>query len=543
MERIRMQTASRLIVLALLLLAVLASSPGTSGGDPVEPRLSDAEIGHLRHVVALARQDLDDWRGWDAENQFDMEAYRYQIAFIGYALALQQYHSVPAWREVHRDILARLIRRMIQKPVWDYWEIVSRGKQEHDPDFDGPQVGWRDPLREKNVMYSAHLAHLAALYEMLYRDFRWDEAGAFTLRWDASESYAYDLPAVVRRLHDQMATNPWGGIECEINAVFPECNQHAILAMKLYDDTHGTRYFDVRHRFRELFDHAPMVDSETHEVVAFYRVKQGDVLSNRHTRVGFPRDLLVWPMIKIGLMSFDSPAACGWTGAFMHAWEPQLVEHHYPFQKTHHVRPTAAVGQLAPGGDLAEELSVGLFAALAVEVGDVETASGLLAWADEEYDPVLEDGRLRYPRRREGKHRTHNLTGKLIGMARANRPNGLWRLHNEPWRDADFAHPFLEAVEFPQVLVRQAFWDPAAARLVVTLEPGAEPVDTTFRIVRIDATQTWELHRDGTLMAHVAGSRVTGSPDVRIVAPGTLEIATSLAAPQRFGLRRVPPRP
>jgi len=523
------------VALLLTLFGILVACASRVRAD--EPRLSDAEVGQLRHFITLAQQDPDDWTGWEAENQRNMEAYRYQIAFMSYALALQQYHSLPAWRELYRHTQARLILRMLQKPVWEYWEVVSRGMPKHDPDFEGPGPGWRDPVREKNVMYSGHVAHMAALYEMLYRDLRWDERGTLTFRWDADEAYVYDLPMLIRLLHDQMANNPWGGIECEINAVFPECNQHPILAMELYDRLHGTKYFEARHRFHDLFERAPMIDPETHEVVAYYRVKQGDVLSNRHPRVGLPNDLFVWPMVKLGLMSFDSPSACGWTGAFMHAWDPKLVESNYPFQKAHHVEKETD-DQLRPDRDHTPELSVGYFATLAIEVGDADTARGLLAWADAHYGPVSENGELRYPRHREGKYRTSNLTGKLIALARSNRPNGIWQMHNRPWSDDDFAYPLLEGVDFPRVIVRQAFWDPTPGKLVVAIEPGSGPVETSFRLVQLDPSHSWELTRDGAVLARVSGGQATEAHDARVVDPGTLEVTTMLTAPQRFELKR-----
>ncbi|MCP5067588.1 MAG: hypothetical protein GY946_13575, partial [bacterium] len=446
--------------------------------------------------------------------------------------------------------LQRLMLRMLEKPVWEFWEEVSRSQPEHDPDWSGPQKGWRDPVRDKNIMYSGHVAHMAALYEMLYRDLRWDSPGALTFRWDEDEAFVYDLPKLIDLLHKQMTTNAWGGIECEINAVFPECNQHPILAFQLFDHMHGTRSFEARHSFLELFEQAPMVDPETHEVVAFYRVKQEDVLANRNPRVGMPRDLLLWPMVKLGLFSFDSPSACGWTGAFMHAWDPERVELHYPAQKTHHVVPADEGGGVRPGHDLTPELSVGYFATLAVEVGDEETARGLLAWADDHYEPFWEEGALRYPLRREmDEAPTHRLTGKLLAMARSNRPDGLRRLHGEPWDDDDFAHPLLAEVEFPKVVVRQAFWDAPRKTLRISLEPGNDPVGrTSFRLVSLDPQQGYSLVRDGEVVATLEPDQpvathqdtLGSSGEVRRLANDAIEVSIPLQGPTHFELRASP---
>jgi hypothetical protein len=537
------------------LLACLLLGPPAAAGRQVAaaPRgLSDAELGHLREFVRLAFQDLDDWRGWEAKDQRGMEAYRYQAAFMAYALALQQYLSVPAYRELYQKTLARLIERMLQKPVWDYWQEVSQGSGWYDPDFTGPLPAVRDPVRDRNIMYSGHLVHMAALYEMLYRDFRWDLPGAFTFRWSADEAYAYDLPKLVTRIRNEMVAGP-GGVQCEPNLIFPECNQHPILAFKLFDHTHGTDLFAVHAYFLRFFETAPMVDPDTREVVAYYRVKQGDVLGDLNPRVGMPEDLAVWPLTRIGVMSFDSPSACGWTGAFMHGWNPDSVAANYPSQRAHHViRDEAGVH---PSRDLTDQLSVGYFATLAVEMGDEETAKELLDSADASYRPEWQEGRLVYPirpRQIEGLTdrilgwvlwdrgtKTTHLTDKLIALARSDREGGIWQLHNRPFEDADFHHPLVAGVDFPRALVRLAYWDAEAETLHVTLLPGTVVRGATeFRLTGLDPARSWELRVDGTVIARVddwkAGAVGEG---VRVAEPGVLLVRTPLDRELRFTLR------
>jgi hypothetical protein len=538
--------------LVLAALAVLVDAPLARAGEA--PRgLSDEELGHLRQFAKLAFQELDDWRGWEGADQRGMEAYRYQAAFMAYSLALQQYHSVPAYRELYRKTIERLIVRMLQKPVWDYWEEVSQGHERFDPDYAGPLPAVRDPVRDRNIMYSGHLVHMAALHEMLYRDFLWDRPGAFTFRWSDDEAYVYDLPTLIRRIRDEMAAGP-GGVQCEPNLIFPECNQHPILAFKLFDQLHDSDLFAARAHFAELFARAPMVDPETHEVVAYYRVKQDEVLGNLNPRIGMPEDLLVWPLTRLGLMTFDSPSACGWTGVFMHAWDPERVARHYPHQRKHHVLRDAS-GGVRPSFDMTDQLSVGYFASLAVEVGDETTVRELLAYADATYRPEWQEGRLVYPIRErppsgwldrvshwltwERGPLTTNLTGKLIALARSNRRNGVWQLHNRPWTDADFSMPLLEGVDFPRVLVRRAWWDADAQTLHLTLLPGNSAVEPTrFRVAGLDPARAWEILRDGATLARVAeGSADPPGARVRVAAPGVLEVTTSLDSEQRFEVR------
>ncbi len=51
---------TRWLPIVLALIGGLVTNAGAFGGEASEPRLSDAEIGHLRHFVALARQDRAD---------------------------------------------------------------------------------------------------------------------------------------------------------------------------------------------------------------------------------------------------------------------------------------------------------------------------------------------------------------------------------------------------------------------------------------------------------------------------------------------------
>jgi hypothetical protein len=90
----------------------------------------------------------------------------------------------------------------------------------------------------------------------------------------------------------------------------------------------------------------------------------------------------------------SSPGADGWVGAFMHAWDPKLIEENYSYQVKQHVmwEPDGTAG--APDKTWG---SVGapFFAILAKEVGDEKTAKGILAWMEKNYAPVWTDGMFR----------------------------------------------------------------------------------------------------------------------------------------------------
>ncbi|MFA6035299.1 MAG: hypothetical protein WC889_20550, partial [Myxococcota bacterium] len=208
------------------------------------PAIDDIELGQLRWMLKLGAQPVDDFANFDSENQGGLSAYRYAIAFGVYFLAAEQYHKLPAWTDAIRPAMDTLSRKLLEKKVWEYWAQTSRGIPNLEPTMDQPYPESHDPVGEKNIMYSGHVGQVINLFQMLYRDKKWDLPGSITYRWDDSESHIYDNASLIEVMRAQMQDNTWHGICCEPNAIFPECNQHPVLAFLLYDKTHGTKVYD-----------------------------------------------------------------------------------------------------------------------------------------------------------------------------------------------------------------------------------------------------------------------------------------------------------
>ena len=489
------------------------------------PGLSDAELGHFQNMVSLAQQELDDWTGFEGRDQKGMEAYRYQIAFTTYALALQQYHSVPAYRDLYQDTIDRLITRMLEKPVWDFWEKVSQSSKSFDPNYDGPLPSKRDPVGEKNIMYSGHVVHMIALYEMLYRDMDWSAENALSFRWSSDESYDYSYADLVDIIYNEMMAprmehgRDAGAMECEPNLVFPECNQHPTLAFMLFDRLRETDYgVRTKKALKGFFDDTAMHNPETTHTAAYYMVKQDKTL-----RI---------PMV-------NSAAADGWTGAFMHAWDPEYIESIYEAQRDGYIFTDAKTGKikLAPGPSKA--LGLAFFANMAMEVGDTDTADTLFGYATEHYGSESDARGFRYVPSTEKTQPVNNTTDKLMAMARSNRPNGLWKMHNEPFGGEAFNHPLLSHVDFPNVLVKQAVWDDESESLLFTLVPMNDTMGTTFRIENIHTNYLATLFQEGSWIAAVDEHGQVAGKNTRNLDPGEIEIRVTLDGPTRFILRPI----
>ena len=467
---------------------------GPSAGD--YPGLGNEELGQLRFALRLADQPLDDYSHMEAINQFGMSSYRYLIAFTAYFLAVEQYHKLPACPELIQPRMDRLIQKMTQKPVWEFWAEVSRGVPNLEPKLNKPYPQERDPVRFRNIMYSGHVGHMIGLYEMLYRDLKYDRPGSIVFEWSPSERYLYDYPKLNQVMFDQMVNLPAHCIECEPNACFPECNQHPILSFLLSDPIHQTQLYEkASPSFLDFFLEKKMIDPDTHETAMLYLVKQAATLSTRNPRYHNVLDLVITPAVFLHLISLDSASADGWTGAFMHAWQPELIERHYPYQKAHQL-VKGPKDQVRVANTVWEpKLRYGFFALLAAEVGDLETRDQILRAADAQYRPVWQDGAYYYPN--NPSLGCTNLTDKLLALARALPAKGLWTLHNRPFDGAHFEEPTVTGVEFSKVGLRRAIYDRGQKALIITTVPAAKTGGKTSLIVmRLSPAKTYALTLD-----------------------------------------------
>lgn len=467
------------------------------------PEIGAAELGQLRWSLQVADQPLSDFTNMEAIDQFGMTAYRYYLAFTAYFLAAEQYHKLPACPEIIAPRMDRLIRKMREKPVWEVWAETSRGVIFLEPRMNRPYPSERDPVKYRNIMYSGHVGHMIGLYETLYRDMKYDQPGSIVFAWSDDERYEYDYGKLNRVMYDQMMNLPSHCIECEPNACFPECNQHPILSFMLYDFLHHTDQMEASKPFLDFFLKKRMIDPATHATASLYLIKQDLTVSMQNPRYKNAADLVTVPVFKLGLANLDSASADGWTGAFMHAWQPEYIERHYPYQKANNLKGVKDGAAEVADTIWEPQLRYGFFAMLAAEIGDTETRDQLLKYADDNYGPVWADGAMHYP---YDKPKCNNLTGVLLALARALPANGLKAMHNRPFDGAHFTGPVVSGVDFPKAVLRRAVYDPEKKALIVTTEPGAATAgSTTFQVKRLDPGKSYALTMDGKQVKIIQG--------------------------------------
>lgn len=519
--------------------------------------LSLEALGTLNRFHTLARQMPGDWSGMgiEAVEQDGDDGFHMQLPYMFYALAVAQHARTPAYRELYRGSMDRLLEKMKRNEVWDYWEHESSGARvfgEHAHHLQRP--AYADPIKYANVEYSGHVHAMMGLYESLYREGKWERPGSFTLRRitpaGAVESFVYDLPKVNQAMLEQFRTTGYLGLECEPDAIYPTtCNQFPIAGFIHFDQLNGTsyakevipRHIDAWKKISTLYrlDGAAQVASVIYASRQEVGLSDGTAFGKAQFMNVYVRDYVqaIYPRWREELFDIDPQGVLVVKdvprgGLVKVSGEPAAAK----------PRPSAPEGELRGSNEqLAHKV-----APAAAEVGDQRLVEAAIRFADRHNPPVWKDGELYYERNDE--HGTPRFLNRrasiLIGSGRFWTKDAYHNLYNRPWDSAARAAPQVQAVDYPRVLVSQAFHDPASDVLTVTVLPhgvlpGSEhpkALTTQFDIVNLDPRKTYQVRRDGAAAGRFSKGRAEPSGGATIDGPaGTLRIRTALAgAPQTF---------
>lgn len=495
---------------------MLAESPGHDVASYPSIGLDRLQIGHLRHFANLSRQAPNQWdlmkgKGYGQE---DFGGYRFQLAYMAYALGLTYRHRLPAAPGLFKPIFERLIDKMLLPEVWMYWRDVSRGGSIFNAHLNSQYEEEWDPIARDNIMYSAYLQSMSLMYHYLFNDARFAQPGALTLRfwsyfWGGEEKrFVYDEKSLNEHLYWQMVESGYVGVACEPNCVFQICNQPAILGFRLHDLVYG--------------------GAVASDVVGGYEQAWRDfgrIGDNGHYNIMVARDTkTVRPNVG------KSPWVDAWCGALMNMWNRDFVHAHYADQIDDFLKssPDGALSVVAGERPLVmgqkivgDSCDFGWTTAWASEMGDSDTLDRLLKHADTHMSPRWLNGGLYYPRNDvvadTGGNATmmEPMTGNvLLGYARLNVPDGLWRFYNDSWEVSRFSEPALIRVA-SDLDVSKAWFNKDLNRLEFAMQRYDETVtDGTVVLGNLKARSDWILERDGSEIARGSGEYLQGVDDV-----------------------------
>ena len=519
------------------------AKPNPSGVDVRQyPAADDMELGHIKWVLKLANQNIADFNNFQQLDDQGTSARRYEIAFSSYFLAMEQFHKFPAWQGPIANAMDRLNQKMLEKTVWQYWAHESQGVTKFEPKMDRPYPSEKDPVKHRNIMYSAHVALMMNLYEMLYNDRKWDKPGSIVFKWNDSTRFAYDNQTLQEAMFLQFINNPVPGIECEPNVIFPICNEPALLSWKLYDKMHGSRYFAAAQPEFDRFFKTQFINPKTHEIGAFYLVKQGWVFSNWNPVYGNKMDGLIQSMVATTGANFNSATDNGWNSAFINVWNPKLVQELWPYMKKSVLKIMPDGSALLQKDSVFPDADYGFFVFAAAELGDEQVKNGLMKTIERDFAPVWgSDGSYHYPfidanktvnlgsddkknadpskpaappspppvvsapcclspaelsllKRMDTMPQHSNVADRVIAMARAMPKNGFGKMFNEPFDAEHFSEPAISDVDISKVSVTRAIYDRSKKALIVSAKLVPKEESGGFQIVNLNPAKSYQLY-------------------------------------------------
>lgn len=457
------------------------------------PMLDDLQAGSLKRIFDLAAQLPDDWSGMMGRStlQEDFGSLRFQLAYMSYALALTHVHRLPAAPALFRRSFDQLIQKILSPDVWTYWHYVGTGNGPFNRALGELPATW-NPVERDNIMYSGYVQSMALLYHYLFRDDKYAKEGALTfsvkpLFWGmGGQHFAYDERSLNELIYWKMVQGGYLGIACEPNCVFQVCNQIPILGFRFHDLVYGgSLASEVTDGYLKAWEEFGMLDDSGH-----YRVM---VQEHERAAISFP----------------DQPWVDFWLASLMHAWNPDMVNLHYPDQLAHwsvagpdgtlSIKPTIP----SNGSDRYTARDFGWAAVCASEVGDSETLSRLLAYADRFLHPTWSEGAYFYRRHDQLLDADGNFaamdphTGNaLLAYARLNVPGGLQKLFAGPLGDSHFEQPAL--VDCTQGLdVRRAWFESERNALVLTVVNSKVATAVRLEVGNTLGRGNWRLLQDG----------------------------------------------
>lgn len=326
-----------------------------------------------------------------------------------------------------------------------------------------------DPVRahgSSNIMYKGYYLEQLAHLQAITGDSEWQEPQR--LVYDENIQYEYSADDISRTMAEQfvqpadMGGSPlvWG-LDCEVGKVFPYCVAVAGCGMTLFDAINGTPYSEAYRAWLE-FSAENWIAGGSSERGFF-----------TWCSMYYDRDL----DYNMNLPQHQMPSvwtltACHAAPTGQRAWAERLYEStfdRFGLEQDGTLRlmfPKEFVGPLVFEDiwAMAEAMT------LATEFGDTDRLQKMRAWANENWQPVHKDGEFYYEFN-IGEVWPRGLVNSYMSLQMVGQKDSLDDMYNRPNLEK-FKQPTLSGVDYPQVAVTQAVFDPTLGQLVVGMTPG-----------------------------------------------------------------------
>lgn len=426
-----------------------------------ERELSERDLEASRFLYDRGLQPVESLEGLEIVEQFQPSALRYQIFDLQYSLAHLQCQYTPNFHGYLSEAQRNLIEKIVRPEIWGYWKWESLWGR-LSIDF--------DPVVKDNIMLTGFYGICLGLYASNTGDHRYAEAGALDFQLANGRHYRHDAHSIARSLVSNFDSSAYCLYPCEPNWIYTFCNLQGMTALAVYDRLYRTANVQkLRARFTENWREEftaidgsvlPIRSSITGLTIPGLIGTSGDASGSVLAGAVLP-DIAarMWAQVRDEAVSFDEQGRL--------------------------VLKVAGADKMDPGNyrkGLGMTYTTVLFAAN--EYGDEQVAQAALRRLDEEFEPTVTNGSLRY-------RRLSVLANAMLVRARINR-HGDWRrtVMNGPNRAA-LNGPILAHAEYPAVLVARAVSDGSGLDLV--LYPGSSPGVRRVRIARLQPQRTYSI--------------------------------------------------
>lgn len=423
------------------------------------PEATVEELATQRYLFDLALQPLESFDGFTRLEQIGGSALRYQLNYVGYALAVAQYTRTPAFTGYLAEAQANMIRKMCDKKVWGYWATERlAGYLRWDP----------DPMVYGNVMYTGFFAAMLGFYETLNADRGFDDDGSLPLVWSDSRRFDYGYGSIATAIERNMRQSKHTMYPCEPHLIYPMCNAVALVGLSSYDRLHGT---DLT---------ANLID-KTED--AFHRY---GYLTNQG-RFRFGRGPFG---VKLPPMLANDAVMTYWLNGIL----PEVAATTWSTLVRDRIQISGSTARLRT--EPIDHLDVGSYKmgdawawvnvlCAAREMGDTDTAEAVSATIDQRFRIETSSSGAR---KMSGVSTWVSLAHALSQLMT---PDALRGLTNGAVPDAWRTGPILAGAAYPDVLVARAVTDGENLDLVV--RPGAGRTTTTLRLARLNPSATYSV--------------------------------------------------